>query len=69
MLYSRQGRPVAFLVQPYTLSTEDVSEVLGLCKSYNLEVDISMKSEWNVGQTLGVLFWRKELNPFVPPFL
>ncbi len=69
MVYRRDGQAVAVLAQPYTLSTEDLAGILDVCKRHRLQVDISMRSEWNPGQTLGVLFWRVELNPFVPPHL
>lgn len=68
-VYWRDGQAVAVLVQPYTLTTEDLVEVLELCDRHRLRVDISMKSEWNPGETLGVLFWRQSLNPFIPSHL
>ncbi len=67
--YWRGDLAVAVLVQPYTLSTEDLAELLELCERHRLRVDISMKSEWNPGETLGILFWRQALNPFIPPHL
>jgi hypothetical protein len=66
-VYERDGLAVAYLAQPYSLSTEDLGEIVALCEKHALRVDISMRSEWNPGETLGVLFWRKELNPFIPP--
>jgi hypothetical protein len=66
-IYERDGQAVAYLAQPYTLSTEDLGEIVALCEKHELRVDISMRSEWNPGETLGLLFWRKELNPFIPP--
>lgn len=68
-VYERNGQAVAYLAQPYTLSTEDLVGIVALCEKYELRVDISMKSEWNPGETLGVLFWRQALNPFIPPYL
>lgn len=68
-VYERDGQAVAYLAQPYALSTEDLGELVDLCARYRLRVDISMRSEWEPGQTLGILFWRERLNPFVPPHL
>lgn len=68
-VYERNGQAVAYLAQPYALSTEDLVEIVTLCEKYELRVDISMKSEWNPGETLGVLFWSQALNPFIPPHL
>lgn len=67
--YWRGDQAVAVLVQPYTLSTEDLAELVEVCERHGLRVDISMKSEWNPGETLGVLIWRQALNPFIPPHL
>ena len=67
--YWRDGQAIAVLMQPYTLSTEDLEEILELCSRHRLKVDISMSSEWNPKQTLGILFWRESLNPFIPPHL
>jgi hypothetical protein len=67
--YWRDDQVVAVLVQPYTLSTEDLAELVEVCDRHGLRVDVSMKSEWNPGETLGVLFWRQTLNPFIPPHL
>lgn len=68
-VYERGDEVIAFLAQPYSVSTGDITEILDLCRQHGLAVDISMRSEWNQGQTLGILFWRKELNPFIPPHL
>lgn len=68
-VYERDGQAVAYLAQPYTLSTEDLAEILEVCERYRLRVDISMRSEWEPGQTLGILLWREKLNPFIPPHL
>ena len=46
-----------------------VEELLELCERHRLQMDISMRSEWNPGETLGVLLWRQALNPFIPPHL
>ncbi len=67
--FERDGKTVAFLAQPYSVSGDDLAEILALCERHDLRVEISMKSEWEPGQTLGILFWHKNLNPFVPPHL
>ncbi len=68
-VYWRGQQAVAVLVQPYSLTTEDLAGLLELCERHRLQVDISMRSEWNPGETLGVLLWRQALNPFIPPHL
>lgn len=68
-VFWRGQQAVAVLVQPYSLTTEDLAELLELCERHRLQVDISMRSEWNPGETLGVLVWRQALNPFIPPHL
>ena len=68
-VFWRGQQAVAVLGQPYSLTTEDLAQLLELCERHRLQVDISMKSEWNPGETLGVLLWRQSLNPFIPPHL
>lgn len=67
LIYKREGKTIAFLTQPYTLVTEDLRGILQFCERYDLDVDLSMRAEWNPGQSLGVMFWTRELNPFTPP--
>lgn len=64
-LYVRDDTPIAFLCQPYSLTTEDLKGILEFCERYRLECDVSTNSEWEPGKTLGLLFWRRELNPFI----
>jgi hypothetical protein len=68
-VYWRGQQAVAVLGQPYSLTTEDLAGLLELCERHRLQVDVSMRSEWNPGETLGVLVWRQALNPFIPPHL
>lgn len=64
--YQRAGEHIAFLAQPYTLTTDDLRGILDFCNRHDLRCEISTRSEWEPGETLGVLFWKAELNPFVP---
>lgn len=59
-LFVRGKTVVAYISEPYQVSSSTAKKIVEFCELYQLEFEITSLSTWYPGQTLAVLYWRRE---------
>ncbi len=61
-IWNKDGKPYAYVMQPYQLSAGEIKELTVFCEEHNLSLDIDSQRSWDYpGRTLLVVLTKKEL--------
>jgi hypothetical protein len=61
-LWEKDGKPTVLTLQPYGLSSTEITLLQAFCEKYGLEASVSARSWWNPGRALLITITRKRAS-------